>query len=108
MSGFKAFLLRGNLIDVAVGIVIGVAFTTVINGLVKDLFTPLLAALPALRDRNLIDAGERVVVFDTGAGFKSEAPVDLPMPSPVANDPDEWESVVESRMARPLATQARR
>ena len=67
-----------------------------------------LAALPALRDRNLIDAGERVVVFDTGAGFKSEAPVDLPMPSPVANDPDEWESMVESRMARPLATQARR
>ena len=48
------------------------------------------------------------MVFDTGAGFKSEAPVDLPMPSPVANDPDEWESVVESRMARPLATQARR
>jgi len=50
MSGFKAFLLRGNLIDVAVGIVIGVAFTTVINGLVKDLFTPLIAALGGKRD----------------------------------------------------------
>ena len=67
-----------------------------------------LAALPALRDRNLIDAGERVVVFDTGAGFKSEAPVDLPMSPPVASDPGEWESVVESRVVRPLATEGRR
>ena len=45
MSGFKAFLLRGNVVDLAVGIVIGVAFGTVVSAFVKDLVTPLIAAL---------------------------------------------------------------
>ena len=45
MSGFKTFLLRGNLVDMAVGIVIGVAFGTVVTAFVKDLITPLIAAL---------------------------------------------------------------
>lgn len=45
MSGFKAFLLRGNLVDLAIGVVIGLAFATVITALVKDLITPLVAAL---------------------------------------------------------------
>jgi large conductance mechanosensitive channel len=45
VSGFKAFLLRGNLVDMAVGIVIGVAFGTVVTAFVKDLITPLIAAL---------------------------------------------------------------
>ncbi len=45
MSGFKTFLLRGNLVDMAVGIVIGVAFGTVVTALVKDLITPLIAAI---------------------------------------------------------------
>src|SRR5437660_3206286 len=44
MSGFRSFLLRGNVIDLAVGIVIGAAFGTVVNELVKDLITPLIAA----------------------------------------------------------------
>ena len=45
MGGFKTFLLRGNLVDLAVGIVIGVAFGTVISALVKDIITPVIAAL---------------------------------------------------------------
>jgi large conductance mechanosensitive channel len=45
MSEFRQFLLRGNLIDTAVGIVIGVAFATVVSALVRDLITPLIAAL---------------------------------------------------------------
>ena len=45
MSGFKTFLLRGNLVDMAVGIVMGVAFGTVVTAFVKDLVTPLIAAL---------------------------------------------------------------
>jgi large conductance mechanosensitive channel len=45
MRGFKAFLLRGNVIDLAVGFVIGVAFSTVVTAFVKDLVTPLIAAL---------------------------------------------------------------
>ncbi len=45
MSGFKQFLLRGNLVDLAVGIVIGAAFTAVVNALVADIITPLIAAI---------------------------------------------------------------
>src|SRR5258708_38547448 len=44
-SGFKTFLLRGNLVDIAVGIVIGIAFGAVVTGFVKDLITPIIAAL---------------------------------------------------------------
>jgi large conductance mechanosensitive channel len=42
LSGFKKFLLRGNVVDLAVGIVIGAAFGNVVQALVKDLITPLL------------------------------------------------------------------
>lgn len=45
MKGFKAFLLRGNLIELAVAVVIGVAFNAVILALVSDLITPLIAAI---------------------------------------------------------------
>jgi large conductance mechanosensitive channel len=45
MKGFKAFLLRGNVVDLAIAIVIGVAFGAVITALVKDLLTPLIAAI---------------------------------------------------------------
>jgi large conductance mechanosensitive channel len=42
---FRDFLLRGNLVDTAVGIVIGLAFAAVITALVADLMTPLIAAI---------------------------------------------------------------
>ena len=45
MRGFKAFLLRGNVVDLAIAFVIGVAFSAVIAAFVKDLVTPLIAAL---------------------------------------------------------------
>ena len=45
MKGFKAFLLRGNVVDLAVGVVIGIAFGVVITAFVKDLVTPLIAAM---------------------------------------------------------------
>lgn len=45
MKGFQTFLLRGNVVDLAVGFVIGVAFGGVVTALVKDLVTPLVAAL---------------------------------------------------------------
>ena len=44
MSGFRKFLLRGNLIDLAVAVVIGTAFTASVAALVRDLITPLIAA----------------------------------------------------------------
>lgn len=45
MKGFRNFILRGNVVDLAVGVMVGAAFTTVVNALVKDLFTPLISAL---------------------------------------------------------------
>jgi large conductance mechanosensitive channel len=44
VKGLKAFLLRGNVVDLAIGVVIGVAFGSVITAFVKDLVTPLIAA----------------------------------------------------------------
>ena len=45
MKGFKQFLLRGNVLDLAVAVVIGAAFSGVVTALVKDLITPLIAAI---------------------------------------------------------------
>lgn len=45
LKGFKEFILRGNAVDLAVGVVIGAAFGSIVNGLVKDLITPFIAAL---------------------------------------------------------------
>lgn len=42
---FQKFIMRGNVVDLAVGIIIGAAFTTIVNSLVKDVFTPLLGLL---------------------------------------------------------------
>jgi large conductance mechanosensitive channel len=45
MKGFKEFLLRGNVLDLAVAVVIGAAFTAVVTALVKDLLTPIVGAI---------------------------------------------------------------
>jgi large conductance mechanosensitive channel len=45
LDEFRTFIMRGNVIDLAVGIIIGVAFTTVVNSLVKDIFTPILGLI---------------------------------------------------------------
>jgi large conductance mechanosensitive channel len=42
MKGFRAFLLRGNVVDLAVGIVVGAAFTGLVNGFVKAFLTPII------------------------------------------------------------------
>jgi large conductance mechanosensitive channel len=44
LKGFRDFILRGNVIDMAVGIIIGAAFNSVVSALVKDIFTPLIAS----------------------------------------------------------------
>jgi large conductance mechanosensitive channel len=43
LDGFKKFILRGNVVDMAVGVVIGAAFGGVVTALTKDLLTPLIA-----------------------------------------------------------------
>ena len=54
LKGFKQFLLRGNVIDLAVAVVIGVAFGKVVDALVKDLLTPLIAAIVGKPDFSAI------------------------------------------------------
>jgi large conductance mechanosensitive channel len=50
MAGFRRFLLRGNLLDLAVAVVVGVAFNAVVQALIRDLITPLIAAAGGDRD----------------------------------------------------------
>lgn len=45
MKGFRQFILRGNVLDLAVAVVMGAAFGAVVTALVKDLLTPLIAAV---------------------------------------------------------------
>jgi len=45
IQGFKQFILRGNVVDLAVGVIIGASFGTVVTSAVKDIFTPLISAI---------------------------------------------------------------
>jgi large conductance mechanosensitive channel len=45
LKEFRQFILRGSLVDLATAVVIGTAFTAVVNAIVKDLITPLIAAI---------------------------------------------------------------
>ncbi len=50
LKGFKQFILRGNVVDLAVGVVIGAAFGSIVNSLVKDVLTPLIGAIAKVPD----------------------------------------------------------
>lgn len=50
LKGFKEFILKGNVVDMAVGVVIGVAFGNVVTAVVKDLVTPLIGAFGGTPD----------------------------------------------------------
>ncbi len=50
LKGFGTFIMRGNVVDLAVAVVIGAAFGAVVTGLVKDLITPLIAAIAGKPD----------------------------------------------------------
>jgi len=54
-----------------------------------------VAALPHLVEARRIDKNDRVVLFDTGAGFKSEPPAGMKLPASVPADPSHWDDVVE-------------
>jgi large conductance mechanosensitive channel len=54
MKGFKEFMLRGNVVELAVAVVMGVAFTAVVTAFVKDLLTPLIAAVVGTPDFSAI------------------------------------------------------
>jgi large conductance mechanosensitive channel len=50
LKDFKKFILRGNVVDLAVAVVIGAAFTGIVNAFVRDLVTPLIAAIGGKAD----------------------------------------------------------
>jgi large conductance mechanosensitive channel len=55
LNDFRQFLLRGNVVDLAVAVVIGAAFGAVITALVEDLLTPLIAAIGGQQDFSALD-----------------------------------------------------
>jgi large conductance mechanosensitive channel len=57
LKGFRDFVFRGNVIDLAVGVIIGGAFGTVVTSLVKDVFTPFIGSLVGKPDFSAIKAG---------------------------------------------------
>lgn len=65
-KGFKQFILRGNVIDMAVGVVVGAAFATVVSAFTKDLLTPLIAALVGKPDFSAIQFTVNGSVFAVG------------------------------------------
>ena len=66
LSGFKQFILRGNVVDLAVGVVIGAAFGTVVTAFTKDLLTPLIAALVGKPDFSNISFAINGTLFPVG------------------------------------------
>jgi large conductance mechanosensitive channel len=66
LSGFKQFILRGNVVDLAVGVVIGAAFGGVVTALTKDLLTPFIAAIVGKPDFSSIAFTVRGTPFPVG------------------------------------------
>jgi large conductance mechanosensitive channel len=66
LSGFKQFILRGNVVDLAVGVVIGAAFGGVVTALTKDLLTPFIAAIVGKPDFSSIAFRVRGTPFPVG------------------------------------------
>src|SRR5437879_5712117 len=70
LSGFKQFILRGNVVDMAVGVVIGAAFATVVTAFTKDLLTPLIAAIVGKPDFSAISFTNRQMRFRVAQRFQ--------------------------------------
>ena len=67
LKGFRTFLLRGNIIDLAVAVVMGAAFGAVVSALVKDLITPIIAAFvgkPDFSGINFTVNGSKFLIGD--------------------------------------------
>jgi large conductance mechanosensitive channel len=50
LKGFKEFIMRGNVVDLAIAVVLGTAFTALVTALVKDILTPIIAAIAGKPD----------------------------------------------------------
>jgi large conductance mechanosensitive channel len=67
VSEFKQFILRGNVVDLAVGVVIGAAFKSVVDSLVADLVTPLIAMFGGEPNFTALDFTINDAIFRYGA-----------------------------------------
>jgi large conductance mechanosensitive channel len=66
LNGFKQFVFRGNVVDMAVGVVIGAAFAAVVTALTKDLLTPLIGAVVGKPDFSAISFSVNGSTFAIG------------------------------------------
>lgn len=71
VKGFRNFISRGNLIDLAVAVVIGTAFTAVVTAIVADLITPLIAAVGGQHDFSSLTFKMHGSTFKYGALFNA-------------------------------------
>jgi large conductance mechanosensitive channel len=67
LKEFREFISKGNMLDLAIGIVIGAAFTAIVNSLVADLITPLISLLGNSDFKNYVVVLKPGVVLRTGA-----------------------------------------
>jgi large conductance mechanosensitive channel len=71
IKGFKEFILRGNVIDLAVAVVIGAAFTSVVNAIVNSIFNPLIGAIfkaDSLNNSFIVHVGDAQILFGAVLG----------------------------------------
>lgn len=71
IDGFKAFVLRGNVLDLAIAVVIGAAFTQIVNSLVENIITPIIGALGGQPDFSELTFTINNSVFRYGAFINS-------------------------------------
>lgn len=67
LNEFKKFILRGNVVELAVAVVIGAAFTAIVNSMVKDMITPLIAAFGGQPDFSALSFSINGSVFKYGS-----------------------------------------
>jgi large conductance mechanosensitive channel len=71
IKGFREFILRGNVIDLAVAVVIGAAFTAVVNSIVTNIFNPVIGAIfnaESLNDSLVVQIGDAKILFGAVLG----------------------------------------
>lgn len=71
MNGFKKFILRGNVVDLAIGVVIGASFTSVINSLVEGVLMPLIGLIGGVPDLSMLKVDFNGNTFQFGMFLNS-------------------------------------
>jgi large conductance mechanosensitive channel len=69
VNDFKAFIMRGNVVDLAVAVVIGAAFKSIVDALVADFITPLIAAIAGKQDFSSLTFSINDSIFRYGDFF---------------------------------------